>query len=158
MSDRSVPDYDPVTEIMLEIFRLNGRLLEKGDEMVAPLGLSSARWQVIGAIALAAKPLTIPQIAELMGITRQGALKQLNRLEEEGFVVQAANPRHERSPLYFLTAKGQKAYTEAEKLQAVWASTLSEGLSDKHLKVTLQTLRLIYEQLELPVPRKGRKS
>lgn len=155
MSDRFLPDYDPVTEIMLEIFRLNGRLLVKGDEMVVPLGLSSARWQVIGAIALAAKPMTIPQVAELMGITRQGALKQLNRLEEEGFVAPAPNPRHERSPLYSLTAKGQKAYVEAERLQATWASTLSEGLPAKDLILTLQTLRSLYVRLELPVPKKG---
>jgi DNA-binding MarR family transcriptional regulator len=143
---------------MLEIFRLNGRLLEKGDEMVAPLGLSSARWQVLGAIALAGKPTTIPQVAELMGMTRQGALKQLNRLEEEGFVAQAPNPKHERSPLYSLTAKGQKAYTEAENLQAISSATLTDGLPAKDLKLTLQTLRLIYARLEVPVPTKGSKS
>jgi DNA-binding MarR family transcriptional regulator len=158
MSDRSLPDYDPLTEIMLEIFRLNGRLLQTGDDMVAPLGLSSARWQVLGALALAAKSIAIPQVAELMGITRQGTLKQLNRLEDEGFVAQVPNPRHERSPLYCLTAKGQKAYREAERLQAIWSSTIAEGLPAKNLELTLKTLRTIYERLALPVPKKENQS
>jgi len=152
---RSLPDYDPLTEIMLVVFQLNGRLLEKGDQMVAPLGLSSARWQVLGAIALAAKPMTIPQIAEMMGITRQGALKQLNRLEEDDFVEQMKNPRHERSPLYTLTRKGAQAYAQAEKLQAAWAASLAEPLSTDDLHAALRTLRALYDRLDLPVPEKG---
>ncbi|MBU2805784.1 MarR family transcriptional regulator [Acidithiobacillus ferridurans] len=62
-----------MTEIMLAVFRLQGRLLKKGDELVKPLNLTSAKWQVVGAVALAGKPLSAPQIAEAMGITRQGA-------------------------------------------------------------------------------------
>lgn len=155
MTDRTLPEYDPLTEIMLCVFRLNGRLLEKGDEMVAPLGLSSARWQVLGAIALAERPLTIPQIAELMGITRQGALKQLKRLEDDGFVARSTNPRHERSSLYGLTTKGEKAYRQAEKLQAAWVDDLSAVLSLDDLKRTRKTLDAIFERLALPVPTKG---
>jgi hypothetical protein len=45
------------TELILETFRLNGLLLEAGDRLVADIGLTSARWQVLGAIALAPVPL-----------------------------------------------------------------------------------------------------
>ena len=45
------------TEIMLAVFRVNGRLLEKGDQLVLPLSLTSARWQVLGAVALAGDPV-----------------------------------------------------------------------------------------------------
>ena len=58
-----------LTNIMLAIFRVNGRLLEKGDQMVEPLNLTSARWQVLGAVALAGKPLSAPQIAHAMAAT-----------------------------------------------------------------------------------------
>jgi hypothetical protein len=43
---------DVVSELALEIFRLNGELLADGDALVADLGLTSARWQVLGAVAL----------------------------------------------------------------------------------------------------------
>ena len=36
-----------VTELIVETFRLNGRLLEAGDELVRPLGLTSARWHLL---------------------------------------------------------------------------------------------------------------
>jgi DNA-binding MarR family transcriptional regulator len=147
-----------LTDIMLAVFRVNGRLLEKGDEMVEPLNLTSARWQVLGAVSLSEKPLSAPQVAEAMGITRQGAQKQLNKLEEEGFLEQLPNPRHERSPLYALTKRGSQTFSAAMSLQDTWANGLASNLSLQDLKNTLQTLNTVYERLDSPVPTKGTKS
>ena len=47
---------DAVTDLVLEIFRLNGCLIASGDALVAKIGLTSARWQVLGAIAMQAGP------------------------------------------------------------------------------------------------------
>src|SRR4029077_9673093 len=58
-----------ITDFVLETFRLNGRLLASGDALVADLGLTSARWQVIGAVALSPVPLSVAQIARNMGLT-----------------------------------------------------------------------------------------
>ena len=49
-----------VTALILETFRLNGRLLAAGDALVESLDLTSARWQVLGAIATAPIPLCSP--------------------------------------------------------------------------------------------------
>jgi hypothetical protein len=56
------------TELILEIFQFNGRLLAAGDRLAKPLGLTSARWQVIGAIE--DRPLPVAQIARNMGLAR----------------------------------------------------------------------------------------
>jgi DNA-binding MarR family transcriptional regulator len=149
---------DILTDIMLAVFRVNGRLLEKGDQMVAPLNLTSARWQVLGAVSLSGKPLSAPQVADAMGITRQGAQKQLNKLEEEGFLEQRPNPRHERSPHYVLTKPGSKTIAATMSLQKTWSNGLSVDISLQDLKNTLQTLNTVYERLDSPVPTKGAKS
>ena len=147
-----------LTDIMLTVFRVNGRLLEKGDQLVEPLNLTSARWQVLGAAALAGKPLSAPQIAEAMGITRQGAQKQLNKLEEDGFFEQSLNPRHLRSPLYSLTELGSRTFAKVMALEAVWANGLVASLPLQDLKNTLQTLNAVYKRLDSPVPKKGARS
>ena len=147
-----------LTDIMLAVFRVNGRLLEKGDQMVEPLNLTSARWQVLGAVSLSGKALTAPQVAEAMGITRQGAQKQLNTLEKEGFLVQLKNPRHERSPLYAPTKLGTQTISATMSLQKAWANKLSAGLSLQDLRSTLETLNAVYVELDSPVPTKGAKS
>ena len=48
------------TALVLEVFRFNGRLLAAGDRLGEPLGLTSARWQVLGAVE--EKPLPVAQI------------------------------------------------------------------------------------------------
>lgn len=146
-----------LTDIMLTVFRVNGRLLEKGDQLVAPLALTSARWQVLGAIALAGKALSAPQVAEAMGITRQGAQKQLNRLESEGFLEPAANPRHERSPLYALTVKGERTMAATMSLQQAWADGLAAGFTLQDLKNAQQLLHTLHARLDSPVPSLGVK-
>lgn len=101
---------DKLTTISLSVFQLNGQLIEWGNRFAEPHGLTSARWQVLGAISLASEPQNAPQIAETMGVTRQGVLRQIKLLTEEGLVQALPNPAHKRSPLYALTAEGKTAY------------------------------------------------
>lgn len=149
----SSPEAAELSEITLAVFRVNGRLLERGDRLVEPLGLTSARWQVLGAIALAGKAISAPQVAEAMGITRQGAQKQLLALSDAGFIEPRSNPRHVRSPLYALTKRGERIFSKVMDLQAIWMKQLSAGLSLRDLRKTLQMLKLVYERLDSPVPK-----
>ena len=71
---------------------------------------------MLGAMALAGEALTAPQIGNAMGVTRQGAQKQLNLLLELGQVATRPNPAHQRSPLYVLTAAGTRLYSRANAL------------------------------------------
>ena len=69
---------EALSRITTEIFYINGLLLAWGDRFAADLGLTSARWQMLGALAHAAEAQTSPQLGERMGMSRQGAQKQLN--------------------------------------------------------------------------------
>jgi DNA-binding MarR family transcriptional regulator len=150
------PETALLTKIILTVFRVNGLLLEAGDALVKPLRLTSARWQVIGAIALAGAPLTVPQIAAAMGITRQGVQKQVNMLVSEGLLVQRLNPGHKRSAFYALTSRGARVYANVDSLQTRWAGNLAKGLSRDKLQATVSTLETILQRLK-PGARGGRK-
>jgi DNA-binding MarR family transcriptional regulator len=136
-----------LTEVILTVFRTNGRLLASGDALVGPLGLTSARWQVLGAVALAEVPLTAPQIGAAMGITRQGAQKQIDLLVDEGLLEPQANPSHKRSPLYALTQRGQALYMQVDRAQARWANRLAEGISAQNLATTKRVLEQLLARL-----------
>src|SRR5262245_1707844 len=88
-----------LTDVILLIFRVNGQLLAAGDRLVEHLQLTSARWQMLGAVALSPSLRTAPQLAAAMGVTRQGAQKQLNLLLDAGLLTAEPNPGHVRSPL-----------------------------------------------------------
>ena len=129
-----------LTDVILLIFRINGQLLAAGDRLVKDLNLTSARWQMLGAVALSDRPHTAPQLGALMGMTRQAAQKQLDLLKDDGLVAPETNPAHVRSPLYVLTRKGRSAYSATERIQSAWANELSASLSMGNLGTTKRLL------------------
>jgi DNA-binding MarR family transcriptional regulator len=139
---------DAVTDLVLETFRLNGRLLVSGDALVADLGLTSARWQVLGAMALSPVPLSVAQIARNMGLTRQAVQRLVNEMQGDGLVRLAPNPHHQRAKLVVLSAKGKTAFTAAMQRQSAWANDLAAGLGIKQIETAAATLRRIRQRLE----------
>jgi DNA-binding MarR family transcriptional regulator len=135
------------TELVLEIFRLNGELIAMGDALVGELGLTSARWQVMGAIALANTPLPIAQIARNMGLTRQAVQRVANELEGEGFIRFAPNPNHQRARLVLLTRKGLAAYAAAMGRWEPKAQALGGGSTLKDIETALVTLRRVRQRI-----------
>jgi len=145
-------DTEAITDLTLTVFRVHGALLQWGDKLVEPLGLTSARWQMLGAIALAGKTLTAPQIAEVMGVTRQGAQKQLNLLLELGLVESYANPSHRRSPLYALTPRGEQLYKKAGALWVSKAAEFAAGMTLAQFQTATTTLGAMLNHLTQPSP------
>jgi DNA-binding MarR family transcriptional regulator len=139
---------DAITDLVLETFRLNGRLLASGDALVADLGLSSARWQVLGAAALSPVPLSVAQIARNMGLTRQAVQRLANEMEADGHLRFAPNPHHQRAKLVLLTAAGKTAFAAAMKRQAGWAAALGKGFAARDIAAAATTLRTIRRRLE----------
>ena len=139
-----------LTDLILETFRLNGALLDAGDRLTKPHGLTSARWQVMGAINLEERSLTVAQIARRMGLARQGVQRIINDLERLGMVVLEYNLDHKRAKLVSLTDVGTKALAQIDKAQIAWVNQLSRDLSERQIKQALklmQTVRARSEQL-----------
>lgn len=159
-SPESKPDAaaQAITHLTLAVFRLNGVLLHWGDRLVEPLGLTSARWQMLGALALAGTPLTAPQIGEAMGVTRQGAQKQLNLLVRQGLVGSHANPAHRRSPLHALTQQGRDLYRQAESLWYARAGELAAQIPAADARAAGRALDSMLRQLQTATPPLGIES
>ncbi len=88
---------DALTELILDVFRLNGSLLASGDALVGDLGLTSARWQVLGAIALAPHPLPVASLARTMGLSRQSVQRLVDEMKADAWVRLMPNPHHRLS-------------------------------------------------------------
>src|SRR3954466_7252582 len=125
---------DALTGLILDLFRLNSRLLIAGDRLVAPLGLTSARWQILGAIVAAERPQPVAWLARDLGANRQNVQRIVNDLHADGLVAFETNPHHRRAQLVVLTDKGRQAFEAAMELQAPWIEQLSDGLSVKELE------------------------
>jgi DNA-binding MarR family transcriptional regulator len=136
-----------ISDLALEVFRLNGRLLTVGDRTVAPLGLTSARWQVLGAVAYAPHPGPVAHVARAMGLTRQNVRRIVGDLVLDGLLALRPNPNHRRAPLVVLTAKGKATFADAMRLWAPRTRQLAEGLAAEAVETTIETLRRLREGL-----------
>ena len=139
---------DAATEVVLEIFRVNGLLLADGSRLATAEGLTAARWQVLGAVALAGRPLTVPQIARRMGLTRQAVQESVNRLLADALVHSCDNPDHRRSSLIGLTELGHQKYTAVDQRQAHWINELAAELKIADLAAAAHVLRDLSDRLE----------
>jgi DNA-binding MarR family transcriptional regulator len=139
---------DAATEVVLEAFRVNGLLLAVGNRLAEQERLTAARWQVLGAVALAGRPLTVPQIARRMGLTRQAVQASVNRLLAEALVEARGNLDHRRSPLIALTERGSQKYAAVDQRQVRWINELSAGLKITDLAAAARVLRELGDRLE----------
>src|ERR1700760_645235 len=134
MTAKRTPVADALTDLIIDVFRLNGLLLMAGDRMVAHLGLTSTRWQVLRAIVDAERAQPVAWLARDMGGNRQNVQRIVNDLQKLGLVRREVNPHHRRASLVVLTDEGRRAYHEAGRLQVPWANGLAEDLAIKDIE------------------------
>ena len=152
------PEGEAATDVVLATFRANGLLLATGHRLAAREGLTAARWQVLGAVALAGRPLTVPQIARRMGLTRQAVQATVNQLLSEALAETCDNLDHRRSPLIRLTELGRQKYAALDQRQARWINELAAGLKISDLAAAARLLRDLSDRLEATAPPGERRS
>lgn len=136
-----------LTSLVIDVFRLNGDLLATGDALVHDLGLTSARWQVLGAIALSPMPLPVAHIARNMGLTRQAVQRVVGDMRTDGLVRLELNPHHRRAMLVMMTTSGEAAYRQASIRQKRWAEELAAGLQPDAINAASAVLRALKQRL-----------
>jgi DNA-binding MarR family transcriptional regulator len=148
LKTRRTPAGDALTNLMLDLFRLNSLLLTAGDRLVARLGLTSARWQILGAIVEGERPQPVAWLARDLGANRQNVQRIINDLHKDGLVAFESNPHHRRAQLVVLTEKGRRTFDAAMALQAPWVNSLSDGLSIKDLQTVHRVAAALRKKLE----------
>jgi DNA-binding MarR family transcriptional regulator len=137
-----------LTNSILDLFRLNSLLSTAGDRLVARLGLTSARWQVLGAVVAAERPQPVAWLARDLGANRQNVQRIVNDLHGEGLVAFEVNPHHRRAQLIVLTDRGRQTFEAAMRLQVPWINSLSDGLSVKDIETTHLVITVLRKKLE----------
>lgn len=147
MSIAPPTDFDALTRAVLAVFRAHQALIADGDRLAGAWRLNSAKWKTLGAIALAGAPITAPDIGRSMGLSRQGAQKQLDLLMEAGLVTRVANEADARAPLYRLTARGQGIYEQIIAAWRVRSAQLAQGIDEKSLLTAANALHEIADAI-----------
>ena len=145
---RFTPAGAAASGLIEETFRLNGRLLAAGDALVGEMGITCARWQVLGAIAQAPDAEPVARLARRIGLSRQNVQRIVNELVTDRLIRLEDNPHHKRAKLVALTSRGRRVHEEAERRQIHWVNVLVTGLTADQINLALHVLRTLRTRLE----------
>lgn len=136
-----------IGDLSIAIFRVNAHLLETGNSMVKDIGITSAWWQVLGAMDSAGTAISVSEIARVMGLVRQSVQRIVDVMATRGFVSFEDNPSHRRAKLVVFTDKGREAFEAARSRQVPWANGLLEALGTKRVTAAVALLEELDELL-----------
>jgi DNA-binding MarR family transcriptional regulator len=138
---------EAVAELMLEVAQCFFRIRAIGQKTGLITSWGGGAFGFIRSLALLG-PLTVPQIAEMRPTSRQRMQRLADELAAEGLVEFIDNPKHRRSKLVRLTAKGEARYRELDiRLRAI-ASTLGIALSEADIRKTTAIVRQLSDDVK----------
>jgi DNA-binding MarR family transcriptional regulator len=141
---------DLLTDVVLETFRLNARIMEVAQELAAEGGLTAAWWQVLGGVL--DQPRSVAEIGRLMGVTRQGVQRVADLLVERGLAEFRPNPAHRRAKLLACTEAGYWAIRRIALAQRPWADRVGAEVGADELRQLRATMRRLITALEANQP------
>jgi DNA-binding MarR family transcriptional regulator len=132
--------------IIADIYELAGRFRDYGEAVAQTVGQTQARWQVLSAAS--AEPHTVPQIARVLGVTRQNVQRIADLLVAEGSAEYRDNPDHRASPHLVLTKRGRTAFDQLMKAAGGYHAHLARKLSSSDVVSLQRGLRRLLEAME----------
>ena len=134
--------FDPSTvrDLIIKVFGLNGRLVESGNDLVQDIGLTTAWWQVLGALGYSPSSLPVAHIARNMGLSRQAVQRVVDILAERKMIRFQPNPHHQRAKLVVLTAAGRAALDAAEAAALPLSRAALERIGGERIAAAIQVL------------------
>ncbi len=96
------------TEFSYALLSASGRVAERLEGALEPLGLSLAKFGALSKLVAAKEPLPLSTLAERCACVRSNITQLVDRLEAEGLVSRSDDPHDRRSILAELTDEGRR--------------------------------------------------
>jgi DNA-binding MarR family transcriptional regulator len=98
--------------VVVSIMRVEQTLRAKANEILRPLNLTFARYQVLGVVR-GRPPVTLGEIGERLWITPGTVTSSIDRLETAGLLRRVPHPQDARAIRAEITAKGRRVFDRA---------------------------------------------
>jgi DNA-binding MarR family transcriptional regulator len=129
-----------------ELFQAAGAGRRIGESYAARAGQTQARWQTLWTMDVV--PMTVPQVARRLGVSRQHILRLTTELVNEGLVELKANPDHKTSPLVHLTPAGHATLDAINEAARISNSEVREEFGAANVAALRSLLRRFTEIIE----------
>lgn len=123
---------------VVSVIRGEQILLRRANAILRPLGLTFARYQVLGMLRWTG-PLTLGSLGHRLWITPATVTSAVGRLELAGLISRKSHPSDARATLVEITAKGQRLFDRAVEMLNVDLFGAVE-LSEQELELLVELI------------------
>jgi DNA-binding MarR family transcriptional regulator len=138
---------EAIAELMLEVAQCFFRIRAVGQKTGLITSWGGGAFGFMRSLARLGA-LTVPQIAEMRPTSRQRMQRLADELAAEGLVEFIDNPKHRRSKLVQLTAKGEARYREMNTRFLAIASTVGVAVKDADIRKTTEIVRQLSDDVK----------
>ncbi|MEU1201570.1 MarR family winged helix-turn-helix transcriptional regulator [Streptomyces sp. NPDC005813] len=137
---------DEAALLIADVYEAAGALRRLGERTAGAEGLTQARWQVLSVAS--EEPLTVPQAARRLGVSRQNVQRVANDLVELRLAAYVPNPDHRGSPLLALTPSGTDALARVTARSEQLHHALFAAVPEEEIHATRASLRRLLAELD----------
>jgi len=106
----AVVNETPTASLAFELMRTLHTVEGRFESVLEPLGLSLAKFGALSRLVAAGEPLPLGTLAERCACVRSNITQLIDRLESDGLVARADDPRDRRSIRAELTPEGRRRH------------------------------------------------
>jgi len=136
---------EAIAELMLEVVQCFFRIRAVGQKTGLITSWGGGAFGFMRSLAVLG-PLTVPQIAQMRPTSRQRMQRLADELAAGGLVEFIDNPRHQRSKLVRLTAKGETRFRKLNERFLAIAAAIGADLSETDVRHAVTTVRQLSEE------------
>jgi DNA-binding MarR family transcriptional regulator len=111
------------------------------DAVLAPLGLSAAKWNALRHLMAAGGQLSLGQLAAKLSCVKSNATQLVDRLEADNLVRRLPNPDDRRAIHAQITPRGERAFAEGQRVVQAFEQELLESITPEEQHLLNKLLR-----------------
>ena len=144
-AEKSLVLDDINNRLFFRLFQAANTLHTKGTQALEPLGVTTGKWSVLGALSrpAAKEGMSIGELSRYLLVSRQHLAGVLTRLEEEQVIERVTGVEDRRSRKIHITAKGEALWLAmAQPIRKFYAGALKGFSFDDRLELVHYITRL----------------
>jgi DNA-binding MarR family transcriptional regulator len=135
-------------DLIGEITDAARRFADARDLFGEPVFRTDGVWRVLTTIAHSSYCLAIADLARALGVPKQVAHRLAHVAARAQLIELDSNPHDKRILQAVLTPRGRAQLAAVRSAEAIWLTTLLNGLGDHELAATTHVVRVIRQRLE----------
>ncbi|MBC8141382.1 MAG: MarR family transcriptional regulator [Armatimonadetes bacterium] len=142
------PASNALTDLIRAVVRMTAAVQKSGTRLTQDIGITNARWQVLGELSALEKRVTVSELSRYLGLTRQAVQRLANEMADDGLLEFAENPGDARAMHVVLTPAGRNVYAGAMEREWQWTNAVADDFDAEEIARAVALLEAMTQKIQ----------